>query len=551
MNLLAHQLNFWFLYPEIYQDFFAKFAYVSQAPYSVRRQAWWIGKKSNYVTAIQKIWRNWYIWINSNNSIDWIDRWSIKLYEWVDEWFKEYSISQIYPGIGEITSKIQIILDKHWITWIQIWILAEIWRGHWAWFTGNLCAQIAEYVWKVYDVEDTHKLAIRLEEIFRWDQAYWDRSYVSVLEQEMCLYAESQTNDKEIGYWSVSLTQKLSIDITLFYSWQSAEVELTDQKISSDILRIETIWETLKKYLWDMSNDLHTHPNITVFQEKWGYDTLENTLLLINGMIVDVIIKIQNDSDDIYIERLLDYVEDIHDIVSIINWNDRFIEDYMKNFYISQTSPFEKCAIIPLYSGKFWWWYLCFTKFGKSRKTLEKVIQEMSGLYPGVEVEYASFRDKDISTFEVLQDTTNWIYSTYVKEWQLLYVDSLWEKRIWDYDQLFELAKDGILLDQIHNKVFVLWDKTNKQQIKSQTSTVEVLAPLITSPWVSVSNMTYDPSTFTRQQNQMLWKIIWPLRKIYQEIYDEELPITCTGSLREFELKLQPSKHKIALISKI
>jgi len=120
--------------------------------------------------------------------------------------------------------------------------------------------------------------------------------------------------------------------------------------------------------------------------------------------------------------------------------------------------------------------------------------------------------------------------------------------KIWDYEELCKSRWNDIIIDPIYNKIFILWKKVNSDEIHSQTMTVEILSHLLENINISIPNTKLSPSSYSKNKNDMFSKIVSPLRKITKQKIWKEIPLTCSGSLHDFNIKLKKSKIKFGII---
>lgn len=102
-----------------------------------------------------------------------------------------------------------------------------------------------------------------------------------------------------------------------------------------------------------------------------------------------------------------------------------------------------------------------------------------------------------------------------------------------------------ILLDTIHEKVYIRGEKLDSKDLGSQSTTVEIVTTLLENFGQEVSNDQFSISSYSKQRNQMLGKIILPLQELIKSKCKQELHIECSGSLYDFTLILNEKKLTI------
>jgi len=66
-----------------------------------------------------------------------------------------------------------------------------------------------------------------------------------------------------------------------------------------------------------------------------------------------------------------------------------------------------------------------------------------------------------------------------------------------------------------------------------------------------ISNKELPVSSYSKNKNDMLGKIVIPLIELIEKETGKKLPLICKGSIYEFYLKLNPSDIDIAVIQKL
>ncbi len=69
--------------------------------------------------------------------------------------------------------------------------------------------------------------------------------------------------------------------------------------------------------------------------------------------------------------------------------------------------------------------------------------------------------------------------------------------------------------------------------------------------WKEVSNNIFEVSSYSKNKNDMIWKIVIPLTKLTKKYFNKEIAIVCKGSLIEFQMLLKEKEINIGIIKKI
>lgn len=146
------------------------------------------------------------------------------------------------------------------------------------------------------------------------------------------------------------------------------------------------------------------------------------------------------------------------------------------------------------------------------------------------------------------QDIYNWKISNYTN-W-LYYLKNLdWSRKIWDYEYLMK-NYEWILLDTITQKIFINGRKINSKELLSQTSTIEIFKLLTENVWSEISNKQLPISAYSKNRNELVWKIIIPLQNLVKKELNENMELVCKWSLTSFTVLLKSIDFPIWILGK-
>jgi hypothetical protein len=189
----------------------------------------------------------------------------------------------------------------------------------------------------------------------------------------------------------------------------------------------------------------------------------------------------------------------------------------------------EVIGVLPISTAKAGGCLMCVTEFEESRKTMDRLLQflQQNG-YPQAKFYYASWRDgAEEVGLQVHQHLSKNTYSPFVKSGNVAVMHADGTTEVVDYGAVEELQYKGILLDTIKRKLFVNGEKTNHKQLVSQSGTVELFDCLLDRMGEYIKHTELPPSSYTRNKNEMLGKIIMPLQTLIKEKFDTDLPVEC------------------------
>jgi hypothetical protein len=171
---------------------------------------------------------------------------------------------------------------------------------------------------------------------------------------------------------------------------------------------------------------------------------------------------------------------------------------------------------------------------------------ELGKHYPNATVDYASFRDGEGSGRVVVeQDIRNGIFSAFVGKDQYRYDGNHGDSYLAKHAEIIEKETEGILLDTIENRIYFDGKKTDSSGLKSQNATIQILERLLARPGKEISNDELPASAYAKNKNEMTGKIILPIVKLAECDGRYRLPITCSGTVSRYFIKLDETPLRI------
>jgi hypothetical protein len=83
------------------------------------------------------------------------------------------------------------------------------------------------------------------------------------------------------------------------------------------------------------------------------------------------------------------------------------------------------------------------------------------------------------------------------------------------------------LLDTLNNKIYLNGQKLTSQEIHSQSATIEIMQILIQNLGKDISNKDLPLSSYSKNKNEMLGKIVLPLIELLEKKTGKKLPLIC------------------------
>lgn len=95
-------------------------------------------------------------------------------------------------------------------------------------------------------------------------------------------------------------------------------------------------------------------------------------------------------------------------------------------------------------------------------------------------------------------------------------------------DEVMKLTTNGFLLDGVSKKIYYDGKKLTSKDIVSQSTTVDVLLMLFDNVDKDISNESLERSSYSRNKNEMLSKVVLPFKKFVKSKTQKILPLECT-----------------------
>jgi hypothetical protein len=236
---------------------------------------------------------------------------------------------------------------------------------------------------------------------------------------------------------------------------------------------------------------------------------------------------------------------------SIEKYDNTSLSELYTLFDASKTSDDEKIWIVPICLASWGWTFFFIALKDKSRQTITSLKESLhTKWYTNAYSPFQSWRDWNIYEWlKIEQHTSWWLFSEYISKTSV-FVEKNWKKHISQHDVSIINEQENLVLDTIHKKIFYKWEKLTYKHLRSQSATVEILQILINNYDELVHNSELPASSYSKNKNEMIGKILAPLQKLMDEIW-YDLKIECEWSLHDFYLTLKSWKDKFTILTKV
>lgn len=574
-------------FPEIYRDFFSKNDLVVSGCFSF---PWWsrsAGTMTDQLILKSRIPLKCYVWVKKRKDSNILFQ-DFLSYSPSKNSFSSSSLPMITKNWERIIPLLQELLDNT-SEWYDITVLSEIEKGHSFWFSGTFAA-ILSTVFHILSSNLTQEtlrdyvafcissvfekiflLAWQIEFVLK-DGNTIGQTIMTTLHNnaDPSFYCSENFNPetttlsdiKNIKYWYSSLeekfqwsliTKEIPLDYYILFSWISANTKHIEQFKEFDKKSINHLKDFMLDEIFSKDmNELDIRPK-KILETITPYSQMSDSLSVLNMMTISLFKKLfASWYNSGAAEEFIEHINRLRQFSSILEKQSSFADDFMSFFQKNRASLDEVIWIIPGYSGKLGGWYVVVTKPSISQSTFRKTIEDMQNQYPFIEIEYSSYIDGESNSGIIIEQyLSESKFSPYVWKNNVIYKNNFGELQMGEYRTLLEQASTWLLIDAIDRKIYYNGEKLTSKDIPSQSTTVDVLDILVENIGKDISNDQFPASSYIKNKNEMLGKIIIPLIRFVEEKTNTEFPLICKWSIGDFCLKLNSTDLRIWVIRKL
>jgi len=558
-------------HPHVYESFYASHDLVISVPEILNR---WYGacwRHDPKVRIQQKLPTRLYLWISpsAEPGIHFKDFFH---YSFHHDAFEVQSFEECYQGkVGQrMMESFQYWLDQlDWFDGLNISVLWEFRRGNGSWYTTSLCLLYALFIHiiqsdldpqrlKQSELLKVRELALKIDTAIYYPKTgtheWWFSPYVSLVDSDFPLVYNGPCLFKK---------NKFLVD------WRTLQNSSVDLK---DIVSESELWYLWFEYvvldgggLYFSDHVRKRYESLFVYNEKPFLQTLfkELTNPKMNKSFVEV--QEYHNQKSLYI--LMWYLHDQSEenlwkmLGAFRNqWSIYQSKQSWKDFNATLVSSFkdlawsnQKIGVMPINCTDGQWRTFCIAKTGVLRKVLPSILEEVNQkLDIDARVVYSSRRDWSSYTWaNIDQFLSSKKYSKYIRKWTVVYSDMQWNKSIMTMGQAMSLSEDGFLLDGVSKKIWYNGEKLTSKDLVSQSTTVEVMLMLFKHINKDISNKTLERSSYARNKNEMLSKVVLPFKKYVKKMTKEVLPLDCKGGLYDYIIRLGETTIPFHRVSRV
>ncbi len=556
---------------EVYQSFFVSHDMVISLPQTMNRWYWACWRDQPKLQVKQKLPTKMFLGI-SPSSMPWVHFQDITYYDLHSDSFVTQSFHDVYQWKmrQRLEETFEYRLHKSWEEGIQVSVLSEFRRGQWSWFTSSLCVLYALFLMILQENIDPEHL--QKSELLKVRE-------LSLKIDTAIYYPEDQIHEAGLLPY-VALCDS---DFPIAYSWWSLYYKnrfmVTNDVLQNQIIDIKDLimWDELShiglEYAIIDSWWLYFSDHIK--QKQWvSFAHIEKPFM--KWLLEDLMAFSNSDSfsevQEHYCQKAL------YQLVSYISdqWEDNlnrclrsfrslwilyqsaesskdFYSRFMWTFMELRWSSRDSIALLPINSAHGKWRSLCISKTGTLSTFLPEILGYMNESSNfDCRLAYASWRDWwSIETACIEQNLTERKYSKFVSKDSIIYTNEAWEKKLASLKDILSKPTNGFLLDGISKKIYYNGVKLTSKDIVSQSTTVDLMFSLFKNIGKEIYNKELERSSYSRNKNEMLSKVILPFKKFVKNSTQKELPIDCSWGLYDYMIRLRETDIPFHMISKV
>lgn len=557
---------------EIYAHFFEKHDLVIGLPYTFR---WWpsVARGKKQIIIKQKLPTKMFCGVSLTPQ-KWVSIKTISCFEHVNNIFEEKQANHTFTSdnLGMIEKSVAYYLDYYeYIGGVEISFLSEHNRWYGFGFMGVMCTLLASMIFLITDkispeiLEDydefmhsnifkkIYVLALQIDQDAQWTPSglspYVTLHNSSVPMVQMWPIHTSITKrfDGELQYDTnidnirsleeiiidrIVWFQDLPIDYALLSFGVAYDAKTIRRKYQNfDSLFSQTIW-----FIHTLSSQL---PYASYLVDHLRWDIADMSSFLYARILQSWSDMMVYAGEEHYINRFIESINDSGAYDIFIDKEHHNITNLYYWFDHEKTFSHEKIWVVPISTAKQWWTFLLVCFKNKSRKTLRSLLEKLHDQwYTWAVYEHLSWRDGITHDgLRIYQYLSQGIYSRHIKPWSVVFLGGDGIRYIANHDDILGKEDQGIVLDKVYGKIYVKGKKLTHKDLRSQSGTVEIISLLFDRSGDYIHNSELPISSYSKNKNEMLGKIILPFKALVKEHFDTDIGLECTWSIYDFQVK--------------
>ena len=563
-----------------YRKFFNEYKTVLSLPFLIN-WTWDILPQYTWIHVKQKIPLRMYLWVNRIQEKRICFK-NITFYDINEDVMKESKILDYFPYFNSYEEYFDTLYAEDLDLqnyWFEISLLAEVPQGaslgfpsistflfflgiekmFWRWFWDISAWKINDQLrWDTVirnilfksiklkrDLASPICVATQINAFFPWAHpivSFVDDESNTWLDHNLSIYGYRLSEIDE----HISTNSHMHVDFWIAYCGSPVYLDNILHKHKHAKTWMNTITTKLDELFWKDMKD-NVKPNFyRNFVEDWNI-SIEETYRNIMGTIslevfYNMLKLFSSNYDDQAYKDFIDSLDKARWWYYITqNTSNRF-----KEFVASLIINFEHIQkviwITPNDTSTYGWAVSFMLPMESYRKQFLKSFETTKRMHSNATIIYTSWTDWIESLwYKLEQDVDNSVYSDYCNAKNFMLTNSDWkEQLLWDYEELLRVRKKWIVVDTLSKKILLDWERLTSEELPSQQTAIALLEMLLVNPDKEISNKDLPRSSYSRNRNDMVWKIILPLNRLFAQT-KSEMSMSCRWTLDEYFIKLERS----------
>lgn len=484
-------------------------------------------------------------------------------------------------------------LEENWC-WYEFNLFAEI--PQWAWLGFPSVATLLFLLWaeKAFKREDDTIYSSRLNTYLKWDTFIRNVLNKSLnlkkaLKSPICIatqinaffssnypivsFVDDETNSDSFDnlniYWyrleeideNLQTTSHIHLDFWILYSWTPVYIDNMLHKHKHAKTWMNRVTSKLSELFscdMDDCNKPNFYKNFIERPEDSIEETYRNIMWTISLEVFYNMLKVFNDNySESSLKEFTDSLDKARWGYYITQNTSNSFKDFIGSVIINfATSSNKVIGLTPNDSTVMGWSATFILPKESYRKHFANSFAVTKEKYTNSTVIYSNWQDWIENRWYIVeQDVDKNIYSPFCNS--RTFILSSWQSKqdniYWNYKDLVVNKDKWIVIDTLSKKIYVKGEKLTSSDIPSQQTAIALLEMLLSNPEKEIFNKDLPKSSYSRNRNDMVWKIIMPLNRLFKQNKSDIL-MTCKWNLNEYYIKLEnynPDDNDIFLLRKM
>ncbi len=188
----------------------------------------------------------------------------------------------------------------------------------------------------------------------------------------------------------------------------------------------------------------------------------------------------------------------------------------------------ESIGVCPLNISRAGGAFFCVTQYAKSRETVERLVAYLRDTgYRHARIEYASWRDGTAGEgIRLQQHVRRDIFSEFLSRDLVQLFDTTGRRVVDKYDMLpIHREERTLVFDMVRNEVRIDSRILGSKELPSKSGAIAIFSVLIERAGSDIESRQLGASSYTKNRNEMLSKIITPIQKAVEQSLGERINV--------------------------